>query len=65
MTSKMPGANYKSIEAYLPEQVVDDGILRIEFRKFLEKVDGSKKIISKEISGHKILLIGLGLVCCL
>ena len=62
---ELRNANYNSIEAYLPEQVVDAGILRIQFRKFSEKVDGTQEKINKDISSYSIPLIWLGLACCL
>ena len=65
LNSELINANYDSIEAYLPEQVVTAGILRIQFKKFSNKVGGPQEKIKKEILGHKVLLMGLSLFCCL
>jgi len=49
----------------LPEQVVNDGVLRVQFKKFSDRVGDTQEKINKEMSGYKVLLMGLGLVCCL
>ena len=65
LNSELRNANYDSIEAYLPEQVVNAGVLRIQFRKISEKVRGTQEKVSKELLAYKTLLISLGLACCL
>ena len=65
LNSELRNSNYDSVEAYLPEQIMNDGVLRIQFRKFFNKVASSQEKIDKEMSVYKILLIGLGLACCL
>ena len=65
LNSELRNSNYDSIEAYLPEQVVNDGVLRVQFKKFPDMVGDTQEKINKEMSGYKILLMGLGLVCCL
>ena len=65
LNSELRNANYDSIEAYLPEQVVNAGILKVQFRKFSANVGSSQEKINKDISSYKIPLIWLGLVCCL
>ncbi len=65
LNSELRNSNYDSIEAYLPEQVVNDGVLRVQFKKFPDRVGDTQEKINKELSGYKILLMGLGLVCCL
>ena len=65
LNSELRNSNYDSIEAYLPEQVVNDGVLRVQFREFPDVVWDTQEKINKEILGYKSLLIGLGLVCCL
>ena len=65
LNSELRNANYNSIEAYLPEQVVNAGSLRVQFRENSEKISSPRKKIDKDISGYKFLLIGLGLACCL
>ena len=65
LNSELRNSNYDSIEAYLPEQVVDDGVLRVQFKKNSGMVGDTQEKINKEMSGYKILLMGLGLVCCL
>ena len=65
LNAELTNANYASIEAYFPEQVVNAGVLKIHFRKIFEKVDSSQENTQKEISGLKIFAIGLGLACCL
>ncbi len=65
LNSELRNSNYDSIEAYLPEQVVNDGVLRVQFKKFPDRVGDTQEKINKEMSGYKFLLMGLGLVCCL
>ena len=65
LNSELRNSNYDSIEAYLPEQVVNDGVLRVQFKKFPDIVVETQEKFDKEMSGYKILLMGLGLVCCL
>ena len=65
LNSELRNANYNSIEAYLPEQVVNAGSLKVQFRENLKKISSPRKKIAKDISGYKFLLVGLGLVCCL
>tara|TARA_B100000575_G_scaffold294133_1_gene308191 strand:+ start:3365 stop:4873 length:1509 start_codon:yes stop_codon:yes gene_type:complete len=65
LNSELRNSNYDSIEAYLPEQIVNGGVLRVQFKNRPDKVGDTQEKINKEISGYKILLMGLGLVCCL
>ena len=65
LNSELRNSNYDSIEAYLPEQVVNDGVLRIQFKKFPDRVGDTQEKTNKEMLGYKILLMGLGLVCCI
>ena len=62
---KLRNSNYDAIEAYFPEQVVNDGVLRVEFKRSPDMVGDTEEKTNKEMSGYKILLMGLGLVCCL
>ena len=65
LNSELKNSNYDSIEAYLPEQVVNDGVLRVKFKKFAGRIGDTQEKINKEMAGYKILLMGLGLFCCL
>ena len=65
LNSELRNSNYDSIGAYLPEQVVNDGVLRVQFKKFPDMVGDTQEKINKGLSGYKFLLMGMGLVCCL
>jgi hypothetical protein len=62
---ELQNANYNSIEAYFPEQLVKNGVLRVQFRKV--KNDGDRYNVKnkKEFSVFQLLLIGAGMVCCI
>ena len=65
LNSELRNSNYDSVEAYLPEQVVNDGVLIVQFKKSPVRVGDTQEKINKVMPGYKFLLMGLGLVCCL
>ena len=49
LNSELKNSNYDSIEAYLPDQVVNDGVLRVQFKKFPDRVANTQEKINKEM----------------
>ena len=64
LNAELKNANYDSIEAYLPKQKINAGVLKIQFRKSTEMVDSSATEAKIRTSAFEVLLIGLGLACC-
>ena len=65
LNTELKNANYDSIEAYFPEQLVKDGVLRVQFRKVKNKDENLNANIEKKFSDFNFLIIGAGLVCCI
>ena len=62
---ELQNANYDSIEAYFPKQIVEDGVLRVQFRKVKKDDDSHSTDNQKGASIFQYFLVGAGLVCCI